>query len=208
MAILGRMRRWGSAFGVAALLATCSTAEAQTEEPAGTPGRAPVAGEVTAPARPHPRRIVSMTISPFHLLVHMVELTGELRANDKIGVAVIAGFGQLSDTLEDTDISTTVYEAGTQLRYYVVGDFRHGMQLGAELLYLKLTDHRISTEGEGVAIGPFAGYKFTTDVGFTVDCQLGVEYIAARAQSNAGVTGRANGSTYIPLVNVNIGWSF
>ena len=39
------------------------------------------------------------------------------------------------------------------MRAYVIGDFRHGMQLGGEVLYLHLNDSRIATTGEGLAVG-------------------------------------------------------
>ena len=92
-----------------------------------------------APAAEHPRRVFSLTISPIHLFLPVVELTGEARVHDKVGVALIAGAGKYSDP-NVTGISATVYEAGGQVRVYVIGDFRHGMQLGGELLYLHLSD--------------------------------------------------------------------
>ena len=57
-----------------------------------------------------------------------------------------------------------------QVRVYVIGDFRHGMQLGGEVLYLHLNDDRIAISGEGLAVGPFLGYKIMIDAGFTFDC--------------------------------------
>jgi hypothetical protein len=128
---------------------------------------------------------------------------------DKLGVAVIAGLGRYSDSSNGVSISATAVEAGAQARYYVVGDFRHGMELGAELLYLHLSDDRLSASGEGLAIGPFVGYKFTADFGFTFDGQLGFEYIAGRATASNGTTTASNSrSSYIPLLNLNVGWSF
>ncbi|HXI60420.1 MAG TPA: hypothetical protein VNO55_30370, partial [Polyangia bacterium] len=153
----------------------------------------------------HPHRVFALTISPLHLLSPILELTGEIRASDKIGVAVVAGAGKYSETDNGVKLSASVYEAGAQFRYYVVGDFRHGMQLGAELLYLHLSDSNLSAKGEGLAIGPFAGYKYTTDIGFTVDTQLGFERITARA---AAGTSTASNSDYIVLLNINVGWSF
>ena len=124
--------------------------------------------------------------------------------HDKVGVALIAGAGKYSDP-NVSGISATVYEAGAQVRVYVIGDFRHGMQLGGELLYLHLADTRLSVAGQGVAVGPFLGYKIMIDAGFTIETQLGFEYITARASSG---TATAGGKTVIPLLNVNVGWSF
>jgi hypothetical protein len=156
------------------------------------------------PPPEHPRRVFSLTISPIHLFLPVVELTGEARVHDKVGVAFIAGAGKYTDP-NVTDISATVYEAGGQVRIYVIGDFRHGMQLGGELLYVHLNDDRIAISGQGLAVGPFLGYKIMIDAGFTFDCQLGFEHISARAQGN-GAT--ANDKSIIPLLNLNVGWSF
>ena len=91
------------------------------------------------------------------------------------------------------------------MRVYVIGDFRHGMQLGGEVLYLHLNDDRLSATGEGLAVGPFLGYKIMIDAGFTFDAQLGFEHVSARANSG---TSTANDKSIIPLLNLNVGWSF
>ena len=79
------------------------------------------------------------------------------------------------------------------------------MQLGAELLYLHLDAKEIVATGEGVAIGPFIGYKVMIDAGFTFDAQLGFEHISARATSGSSSDSEKE---YIPLLNLNVGWSF
>ena len=175
--------------------------------PAGYPPPgvyAPPPGYLPPPPPPHPRRVFSLTISPLHLFLPVVEVTGEARVHDNVGIALIAGAGKYSDP-NVTGISASVWEAGGQVRVYVIGDFRHGMQLGGELLYLHLSDTSISATGQGLALGPFLGYKFMIDAGFTVDVQLGFEYVTARASSG---TATAGGKTVIPLLNANVGWSF
>jgi hypothetical protein len=206
---------WGSLFVTVLSLITIAApamAEAQSADappPATSPDGTAPAGSVAAAGPTHPQRLVSVSISPLHLFLPIVELTGEYRAHDKVGVALIAGAGQYSSSSGGVDIKATAFEAGAQVRYYVVGDFRHGMQLGAELLYLHLSDARISTSGEGLAVGPFLGYKYTADIGFTFDGQLGFEYVGARAMASAGgATATNSGSSYIPLLNLNVGWSF
>jgi len=163
---------------------------------------APPPGWAPAPEPPHPRRVFSLTFSPIHLLFPVVELTGEARVHDKLGLALVAGAGKYTD--KDLGISAAVFEAGAQVRAYVVGDFRHGMQLGAEVLYLHLDAKEITTTGEGLAVGPFIGYKVMIDAGFTFDTQLGFEHVSARA-SNGNT---ATDNDWIPLLNLNIGWSF
>ena len=214
------MARWWllGVFVVNVLIAARASAQA-IEPPAEPPpqnGAPPPAGYpppgvyaptyVPPPLPPpeHPRRVFSLTISPLHLVLPVVELTAEARAHDKIGVALIGGGGKYTDP-NVSGISASVYEVGGQVRAYVLGDFRHGMQLGGELLYLHLDDKRLSATGEGLAIGPFVGYKIMTDIGFTFDAQVGFEYITARAQASGSTN---NDKSIIPLLNLNVGWSF
>jgi hypothetical protein len=154
---------------------------------------------------PSPRRSFSLTISPLHLISPILELTGEVRAADKVGVAVVAGAGKVSDTTNGVKVSASALEAGAQVRYYALGDFGSGMQLGAEVLYLHVSDSNLSATGQGVAAGPFVGYKYTADAGFTFDGQLGFEYLGVKA-SSAGST--ASTKKFFPLLNLNVGWSF
>ena len=158
------------------------------------------------PPPEHPRHVFSLTISPIHLFLPVVELTGEARVHDKIGVALVGGAGKYTDP-NNSSLSASVWEAGGQVRAYVVGDFRHGMQLGGEVLYLHLDSTTLAATGEGLAIGPFLGYKIATDVGFTFDAQLGFEHISSRAKSTTGPE-MASGKSFIPLLNLNVGWSF
>jgi len=185
--------------------ATAPVVDSGYPSPAGQPSGAPV----VEARQPYPHRVFSLTISPLHLFLPVVELTGEYRALDKLGFALIAGAGKYKYSSYLSNVSAGVFEVGGQLRYYVVGDFRHGMQLGAEVLYLHLTDHQVTVAGEGVAMGPFAGYKIITSIGFTFEGQLGVEYVAARAWArNGAVTASDTDDAWIPLLNLNVGWSF
>jgi len=155
------------------------------------------------PEPPHPRRVFSLTFSPIHLFLPVVELTGEARVHDNVGLALIGGVGRVTD--KSVNLSASVYEAGGQIRIYVIGDFRHGMQLGGELLYLHISDPNLQGTGAGVAVGPFLGYKVMSDAGFTFDTQLGFEHLSVQASAQ-GET--ASGKDMIVLLNLNIGWSF
>lgn len=152
---------------------------------------------------PPPHRVFSLTISPIHLALPVVEVTGEIRAHDKLGVAFIGGVGRYTD--KSVNISAAVYELGAQLRFYPIGDFRHGMQLGAELLYLHMSQSNLSLRGEGVGIGPFIGYKVISDAGFTFDAQIGGQYVGVRATDGNSAE---SGKDIIVLLNLNVGWSF
>jgi hypothetical protein len=185
----------------AALVATVVHAGVAQAQP-------PVTAEQT-----HPPRVVSITISPFHLFSPIVELTAEGRAHDKLGIGVVAGAGTISEeaTGLSPEIHATVFELGLQGRYYLLGDFRHGLQLGAEALYLHLSDsdvEEVSAYAKGIAVGPFVGYKYTADIGFTFDGQLGFQRIGIAAEANGnGQTASQRDSDYILLLNLNVGWS-
>jgi hypothetical protein len=75
------------------------------------------------------------------------------------------------------------------------------------MLYMSASDDMVEVTGNGLAIGPFVGYKYTADIGFTFDAHLGAQYLAVAAESNDG-TQTAEDSDVIPLVNLNAGWSF
>src|SRR3954471_20280725 len=92
---------------VSASLSTPGIAKAQSLEPRDEPGLPSFA----------------LTISPIHLFFPIVELTGEIRASDKVGLAAILGAGRYSDTTNGVKVSASVYEAGAQFRYYLIGDF-------------------------------------------------------------------------------------
>ncbi len=167
---------------------------------------APVPAEAPAPAPARKLPTAALTISPFHLAIPMVEVTGEFRIAPKLGVAVIAGAGAVRDM--DTDALIKVYEAGASLRYYVLGNFRHGMQIGGEAIFVKAnTDNTgVTVRAKGLGLSPFVGYKWTHHSGFTIDTQLGVTFITARGESET-TTATKEVSKVGPLLNLNVGWS-
>ncbi len=84
-----------------------------------------------------------------------------------------------------------------------------GMQVGGELMIASADAQDMSAHvtGVGVAVGPFIGYKHTFGFGLTLDAQGGVEYVAGTA-SDQNSTATATGDGAIPLINLNVGWSF
>jgi len=148
----------------------------------------------------------SLTVSPLHLVIPLVELTGEFRSGEKIGIAVTGGAGWI--TPKNSDVTASIFELGGSFRYYVLGNFRKGMQIGAELMYLHVsaTDGFEAAVVAGTTLGPFLGYKVATVSGFTFDGQLGLGYVALRGDSDTGSS--ESFSAFIPLLNANIGWSF
>ncbi|HEU0029813.1 MAG TPA: hypothetical protein VFQ53_04205 [Kofleriaceae bacterium] len=182
------------------------TAPAMTpSDPAPAPAPLPPPAETPPPlTAPAHVRTFSVTASPLHLVLPVVELAVEVKPMPKVGVQVIGGAGRVTD--RDTMISATATEIGGQLNYYVMRDFS-GLHVGAEVLYLHLSDVDIdvTASGAGLAAGPFVGYKVLTGAGFTFVAQLGAEFGLIRAKSSSAM---AEDKKVIPLLNLNLGWSF
>src|SRR5690606_13892868 len=156
-----------------------------------------------------PLPTLSITFSPIHLVMPVVEVTGELRLAPTLSAAIIGGAGRLGGDRVNAvdDRSYSVFELGAQVRWYALGDFRSGLQLGAEALYLEVAtdDDGVSATGEGLALGPFVGYKHTFPIRLTLDAQVGAQALAVRADSGRS---SAEDKDVIVLLNLNAGWSF
>jgi len=181
-----------------ALLSLTSPARAQDAPSSSSDG--------LSSAKPPYDKQVSVTLSPFLLALPMLELTTEGRLADRVGLAAVTGVGGVG--------GVTLIELGVQGRYYVVGSFDHGMELGAELLYLYVggsptSSSSVSAQGSGFSAAPFIGYKIAARFGLTFDAQLGVGYTAVAATASSGaVSSSASSSGVTPLLNLNLGWSF
>jgi hypothetical protein len=168
------------------------------------------------PEPPPPMPTVSVTAAPIYLLLPMLKLTGELRLGTQGSIALIGGAGWVTDNASNdpkvsSKVTFFVYEVGSQLRYYVTGTFRRGMHVGAEVLYLHVNGSLDSVTGvaKGLALGPFFGWKTTSHAGFTFEVQGGVEVVTG----GSSVTDSSGGSSssnvdFVPLLNLNLGWSF
>jgi hypothetical protein len=152
--------------------------------------------------RPDPT--IAITVSPLHLVVPMAEVTAELRVAPRLGISVIGGIGRFHD--QDTNEKIDLLEGGASIRYYVLGSFRTGLQVGGEVVYVHAStdDMSVDIKARGVGLAPFLGYKWTHGSGFTLEAQLGATYMAARADS---ATQTAKESKVGPMLNLNVGWS-
>ncbi len=160
---------------------------------------------------------VSATFSPLHLISPIFELQIEGRVVPHFGIAVIGGIGSIKSEATVSGVDSqkfSAYELGTQLVGYPLQPF-DSLQLGAELMWIHVgtetfQGQEIKANAGGVAIGPLIGYKLLTKVGFTFFVQGGFQYVAvkANASDNAGNAASAKQSAFIPLLNLNIGWSF
>lgn len=176
---------------VSLTLFTASVAAADTDAP---------------PASPSSRPSVAITISPVHLVIPMAEVTVEARVADRFGIAAIAGIGSFRDAVTDTRIA--LYEGGASARYYALGSFGKGLQVGAEAVYVfAATDNTdVEVRAAGLALSPFVGAKWTHSSGFTLEGQGGVSFMALRAKAETGAMSERSGIG--PMLNLNLGYSF
>jgi hypothetical protein len=139
----------------------------------------------------------------------------ELRPLDHFGVALYGGFGEV--TLEDSldrDIDATVYELGGQLNWYPLEPFS-SLVVGAEVSYVHIETELLPNSSStvfaaGLGLGPLIGYKLISSGGFTFSAQGGVQYIALRAEERVGseTLDEDERARVVPLLNLNLGWSF
>ena len=164
-------------------------------------------------AKPGPKLTVMW--APLRLIVPLVEFTAEYRVLDKLGVSLTVGAGKRTVESSGDKASGTEIEGGAQVRYYVIGDFDHGMELGVEALeeYVKFDEPLpagvIAVAAGGFTVGPFVGYKVATGAGFTFEAQLGARYLVVEPAVQ-GASGASFGDVdkWLPLLHLNIGWSF
>lgn len=146
-----------------------------------------------------------------------MELEAELAMAPHFGVGVIGGAGSMNTQTVDPsypDQDFSVYELGGQVIGYPLREFS-SLQLGAEVMWVHVSTttyqgQSVHANAGGVAFGPFVGYKVLTDVGFTFVAQGGFQYAAVKASASDsdGNSARAETSDFVPLLNLNLGWSF
>jgi len=155
-------------------------------------------------------RSVAVTLSPLHVLVGVAEVAFEGRLARKFGLGGILGGGSYGPPpwAQSASGRTPVLEIGLSPRYYVIGTFDHGMQLGAEGLVVAAWASSGSTSATAVGVGvaPYVGYKFTAPIGFVVEVQAGGGYTFAVAQASSGSSAASQGAYF--LLNLNAGWAF
>lgn len=107
--------------------------------------------------------------------------TGELRWEspliDKLAWSVHAGAGR---GRSGADLRGYVLEAGGQLRFYPVGDFRRGLLVAVDATGVRALGD--GSRGEtALALGPRLGYKIAGLGGLTAEAQVGASYVRKSA---------------------------
>ena len=153
---------------------------------------------------------ISLTFSPYHVLIPMGELQLEipLSQSRKSGLAIVGGYGSANVEIDGIDTPATIYDIGSSIRYYLFGDYSMGFQVGVEAMWTGISeeDSDVRFNAQGFTIGPFVGFKVVLPIGFTVDTQIGAAYITARGELNNPA--EAERTDFIPLFNLNVGWTF
>lgn len=130
---------------------------------------------------------VAITLSPLHLILPVVELTGEFKVAERASVAVIGGAGRTS--------GVSLWELGAQGRFFLLGDFADNVHVGAEALYAGGASSGLTAAG--FSPGAFVGGKTTFDFGLVLDGQVGGAYYTSSGDGELDL-----------LLNLNLGWAF
>ena len=85
---------------------------------------------------------------------------------------------------------------GGQYRYYLLGHFDRGLQLGLEVLLSSVSDD--NNAANAIVVGPLLGGKYALPFGLTVEVQVGAGPV---------ISGGAY-QRFDPIINVQLGWSF
>ena len=190
---------------------------------AAQPAFGPSYDQANPPSEPLARpALVSATITPFAVPWEIFELTQpdvfpivamsvEVRVvHPSLGVALMGLAGEENDTGTFVNSHETFFEVGAEPRWYFLGGFR-GPMAGAALHYFRM--HMILTDAvdgrvlppyefAGYTYGLFVGYKYTADIGFTVEVKAGVEAV------NRTVSDSGPHPTILPMTDAKVGWSF
>ena len=144
----------------------------------------------------------------------MLEVEAEIRIGSMLGLAAFGGAGVVSvDTEESGSESLTAYELGAKLMFYPIETFEN-LELGAEFLYVNISsddlgDDHVEGFATGIAVGPLLGYKSISKKGFTFAVQGGIAYIALHAEASSDTdSAEESDQTWMPLLNLSLGWSF
>jgi hypothetical protein len=159
-----------------------------------------------------PQSSMAFSLKAVRAVIGFLSVQGEFRLAPKISVAAFVGGGRVDIETEDemTIQDVGVAEVGAQFRYYVFGDFDSGLHLGAQTnyVYIEVDDETtVGARGEGLAMGPFLGYKHTFGFGLTLEAQGGVAVAVLRGQQNGSGSVHEEGKIG-PIVNAGVGYAF
>lgn len=143
----------------------------------------------------------SVTVSPVHFNLPVLEASVERALTERFTAAVIGGGGRSSDI--------PVWEAGAQGRYLFWGDFGTNVHVAVEGLFLRASQDALGATftSRALSAGPLLGAKWAAEIGFTAEIQAGVAYTSYKTSGSGGLYS-ADDSGADPNININLGWSF
>jgi len=111
----------------------------------------------------------TVALAPLRRILPVVEVVGEARIGDQVGLSVVAGAGEQTT---ETNIgfgtrtaTAKIYEGAIAAHWYAEG-FDEGMHFGAEVrVFHKAAPSTGGTGSQVVQIGGYGGYKHTWWVG-------------------------------------------
>lgn len=153
-----------------------SLASVSPEPVTSAPALLPTPEEFPLAAQEDGLRGVSLMMDGAALLADIVQVQGEVRLTDRLSGGLLLGVGNVRG--RSADVSHTFFLAGAQVNYYLLGDFREGLQIGAEALFSS-TDVEVHNTflyrgGRTLSLIPYAGYKYILASGLTLNLQAGV----------------------------------
>lgn len=154
-------------------------------------------------------RHVSLTLDLPYLTLPVAKGALEVELAPKTSLVVAAGFGRIRDEATDMlGINMRYYEIALQGRYYVLRGLRHGLALGPEVRHGRADVSNGYVESSvigavGTAIGAIVAYKYVARGGLTIDLSAGAAYFSADGEDD-----EHNQSQVVPLLNLNLGWTF
>jgi hypothetical protein len=167
----------------------------------------------------------------------LYEGTIELKVFERLSLAVLGGVGGFDVPLSQVEQNVHVKgkELGGQARIYVLGDFDHGLSVGAEYMRvwaeadpievdaippppLPAGTGRLTGDATLTGLGAFVGYKISAWFGLTCDAKLGIQKLTADGKGTVtgdigpGYPTLTESETFhfdqlVPLINVNVGWA-
>lgn len=187
-----------------------SSYQAQPNQTWQAPAQGPVADQPSeAPKAEDAKRgpsSVSISLSLLHLIGPLAEGTLELRPFDHVGIAGVLGRGNFK--VDGTDYSA--WEYGGQLNIY--SSAFDGLAVTGEVFRFSgegEPEPGVKGSGRGTLLSGLIGYKGITSGGFTLIVQGGFTRVLAEVTAEHPQLGSASedASTWLPMANLNLGWT-
>lgn len=156
----------------------------------------------------------SLTTTPDLFLVPEFQISGEYLASKNCSGSATLGYG--IPTLQNgagEKFHVPEFVVGGGFAFYAIGNFRNGLQLGAELLLFNLFPPKqegFSQSLNASRFGPLIGYKWVAATGFTLVAQAGYGFSSTHVsvKDDLGHSGSFDSNSKGSFLRGNLGWTF